>query len=258
MKDWCRQCCKCATGKTIRQGGRAPLVSSRTGYPLERVAVDVLGPLPTTDAGNKYVLVIGDYFTKWTEAYAVPNQKSRTFAQKIVNEFVCRFGAPESLHSDQGRNFESTLLKEVCTILGIRKTRTTPYHPENDGMVERLNRTLTATLAKYVDKHQKDWDLYLPQALMAYRSSEHESTKYTPNRLMVGREIRLPADVIFGRAPDHQPETSQYARELRDSLEEVHEYARQNLRNAQQRQKVYYDQKSTDGSFNLAPWYGYG
>ena len=226
-------------------------VISRAGYPLERMAVDVLGPFPATETGNKYVLVVGDYFTKWTEAYAVPNQEAKTLARKIVDEFVCRFGAPEILHSDQGRNFESTLFKEMCTMLDIRKTRTTAYHPESDSMVERFNRTLAAMLSKYVAKHQKDWDMYLPQVMMAYRSSEHESTKYTPHRLMIGREIHLPVDVMFGRVPDHQPELSQYVRELRESLEEAYEHARENLQASQQRQKAYYNQRATGTPFQV-------
>ena len=251
VEDWCRQCSTCATGKSSKRSGRAPLVINRAGYPLERMAVDVLGPFPATETGNKYVLVVGDYFTKWTEAYAVPNQEAKTLARKIVDEFVCRFGAPEILHSDQGRNFESTLFKEMCTMLDIRKTRTTAYHPESDSMVERFNRTLAAMLSKYVAKHQKDWDMYLPQVMMAYRSSEHESTKYTPHRLMIGREIHLPVDVMFGRVPDHQPELSQYVRELRESSEEAYEYARENLQAPQQRQKAYYDQRATGTPFQV-------
>jgi len=114
------------------------------GASLERVALDVLGPLPDSDRGNKYILIIGDYFSKWTEAYAIPNQEATltTVARMLVEEFVARFGMPMQIHSDQGRNFESKVFQEMCKSLGMDKTRTTPLHPQSDGMVERFNRTI--------------------------------------------------------------------------------------------------------------------
>ena len=95
-----------------------------------------------TDRGNKYIMVVGDYFTKWTECYAIPDQKAPTVDTKLVEEFVARFGVPLELHSDQGRDFESEVFQKMCLLLGISKTRTTPYHPRSDGMIERFNRTI--------------------------------------------------------------------------------------------------------------------
>ena len=109
--------------------------------------MDILGPFTESDSGNNYILVVSDYFTKWTEAYAIPNQEATTVAKKLTDEFFFRYSPPEQPHSDQGRQFESQLLAEVCKLLGIRKTRTTPYHPQSDGLVERYNRTLLCMLA---------------------------------------------------------------------------------------------------------------
>ena len=95
--------------------------------PMERVALDIVGPLPETERGNKYLLVVGDYFSKWVEVHPIPDQTAKTVAEKFVQEFVCRFGVPQVLHSDQGRNFEAQVFAEMCSILGIDKTRTTPY-----------------------------------------------------------------------------------------------------------------------------------
>ena len=89
---------------------------------MQWVAMDILGPLQETDHGNKYILVIGDYFTKWKEAHAMPNMEAITVARIFVNEFICQFGAPEQLHTDQGRNFESVILQKICMLLGITKT----------------------------------------------------------------------------------------------------------------------------------------
>jgi len=104
----------------------APLQLHQVGAPLERVAMDILGPLPCTHQGKKYILVVMDYFTKWPDTYALPNQEAGVVAQAFVEGFVCWHRIPEELHTDQGRNFESQLLKEVCSVLSIRKTRTTP------------------------------------------------------------------------------------------------------------------------------------
>ena len=108
----------------------APLQIMNVGSPMERVAIDITGPLPVSASGNRYILVAMDYFSKWPETYAIPNQEATTVAQVLVNEFFSRFVVPYELHSDQGRNFESNVFKECCKILGIRKTRTTPMHPE--------------------------------------------------------------------------------------------------------------------------------
>ena len=122
-------CDLCASRERPTRTPRAPLQTYNVGAPLERVALDILGPLPESDRGNKYILVIGDYFSKWMEAFAIPNQEATTVARVLVDEFVARFGIPRQIHSDQGRNFESKVFQEMCEALGIDKTRTTPLHP---------------------------------------------------------------------------------------------------------------------------------
>ena len=133
VEEWCRCCNACATRKTTGRTPRAPLCSSRSGYPMERVALDIMGPLPTTERNNRYILVIGDYLSKWVAAFPMPNQEPTTAARTFFDGFICRFGTPAYLHSDQGRNFESALFKELCVLLGIKKTHTTAYHPQSDG-----------------------------------------------------------------------------------------------------------------------------
>ena len=112
---------------------RAPLQGIKTGYPQQIVPMDILGPFPESQEGNKYILVMSDSLTRWVEAYALQN--------KLVDEFFFRFG-PEQLHSDQGRNFEAEVVQEICKLLEIVKTRTSSYHPQSDGLVERMNHTL--------------------------------------------------------------------------------------------------------------------
>ena len=148
----------CAASKTPPSKRKAALKQVKTVYPMQLVAVDILGPLPESDAGNSYLLVIGDYFIDWMEAFPIPNQEAITVARALVDKFFCRFGLPEQLHSDQGRQFESELLQQICNILRINKSRTTPYHPQSNGVVERFNRTLISMLSTCASEHPFKWE----------------------------------------------------------------------------------------------------
>ena len=252
VEEWCRKCDECASRKGPSKRQRGPMKQFNVGAPLERVAVDVLGPLPTSSSGNKYILILGDYFTKWVEAYPLENQQAVTVAEVIVKEFVSRFGVPLQLHSDQGRNFEAELFQRMCELLGIDKTRTTALHPQSDGMVERFNRTLENQLAIFVEQNQRDWDRWIPFLLMAYRSSIHESTKQTPACLMFGREVKFPIDLLYCRPPEPVlPSTvDDYVSNLRGKLEEIHEFARIRMRVASDRMKLRYDVGTTKAVFS--------
>ena len=174
------------------------------------MAMDILGPLPETRKGNKYILVIGDYFTKWKEAFPMRDMEAATVANIFIQEFICRFGIPKQLHTDQGKNFTSTLVKELCKHVGITKTRTTPYDPQSDGMVERFNRTLLNLLSIAVEEDEHNWDAQLPLTLLAYRTSVHEATNATPFYLTFGRDPVLPEDILFNlpgaTVPQHEKE----------------------------------------------------
>jgi transposase InsO family protein len=137
---------------------------------MEPIATDILGELPITDKGNRYILVVSDYYSKWTESFPVKNMEAETVAKVIIEQVLTRLGVPYIIHSDQGTQFESCQFGKVlvCKLFRIKKTRTMPYHPKSDGMVEVFNRTLTTMLSAYVDEDQKDWDVYLPYYMMDY------------------------------------------------------------------------------------------
>ena len=190
------------------------------GYPTQVMAVDLLGPLPESEKGNSYVMVVGDYYTRWMEALAIPNQEASTVAEKLVDEVFLRFSPPEQLHSDQGHQFESTLMAEICKILQIKKTRTTPYHPQCDGLVECFNRTLLSMLATSTENHPFDWEQQLRKVCMAYNTSVQSSTGFTPFYLMFGRQARLPIDIIYGTStPENEGQgVGQYAASLKKKM----------------------------------------
>ncbi|CAC5406228.1 unnamed protein product [Mytilus coruscus] len=157
--------------------GKSPMQHRNVYRPIECITIDLMGPLPITDHSNEYIIVVSDYFTKWTEAYALKEHCAQTVADKLVTEFISRFGTPCRIHTDQGREFESKLFASMCDLLEIEKTRTTPYHPQSDGMVERYNRTLQQILSMFVNENKDDWDSHLPYVTMAYRAL-HTKKKY--------------------------------------------------------------------------------
>ena len=250
MKDsvetWIRNCDVCQRTKPEIKRQIAPMGRLAAGRPLERVAVDVMGPLKETVRGNRFVIVVGDYFTKWMEAYPVPNHKAETVATTLVDNFFCRFGIPQALHSDQGRDFESKLFQDVCRLLDIDKTRTTPWHPQSDGMVERFNRTLQTLLRQTIQQNQEDWDQQIAVCCMAYRSSVHDVTKKTPNMLMLGRELPLPSHLLVGSPEpvEKYQNVHEYATKLHSKMQKCHEEARMNSSKGMRYQKKQYDRRA--------------
>ena len=244
VRQYVNGCEFCTKRKGENKTKRAPMKLVQTSYPMERIAIDILGELPITVAGNRYILVISDYYTKWTESFPMQNMEARTVARILVEQVVCRFGVPAALHSDQGSQFESNLFKEMCLLLGIKKTHTTPYHPQSDGMVERFNRTLTAMLSAFVNKNHSDWDEQLPFVMMAYRSSEHETTGFTPNALMLGRQVSTPLDIMFEMPSSIKaiPQTD-WCWVLQERMENAHRHVRVQTEQSMARQKHYHDRK---------------
>ena len=220
---------------------RAPMQSIKTGYPLERIQIDILGPLPETNRENKYVAVVVDMYTKWPEAYALPNQEADTVAQAVMDNFVCRFGCPRGVLSDQGRNFESRLFGGLCDLIESVKQRTTPYHPQCDGDAERLIRTVTSVISKIAEE-QEEWDQHLPKVLLALRASTHESTGFFPSMLMFGREMRLPIDAMRDARPSEEPpDYPPFVKKQREILKGVQDRMEKNLEASLRHQKDVYD-----------------
>ena len=241
VREWCRDCAVCASRKSPPASRRAPLQPITTSYPLQLVATDIMGPLPESTAGNSYILVVADYFTRYVEAYPIPNQEATTVAQRLVDEFFFRFSPPEQLHSDQGRNFESAVIAEACKLLGVDKSRTTPYHPQSDGLVERFNRTLLNMLATAVTEQPFEWEQHLRRLCFAYNTSVHPTTGYSPFALMFGRKARVPMDIILGTAPPPGQTIPQYVTKLHNDLKVAYGYVRNQMGHHLQQQKSYYD-----------------
>ena len=154
MAVWIKQCDVCAHNKRTKVSPKAGIGDMRTGAPMDRLGIDIMGLLPLSNKGNKYIQVITDAFTKWVEIRAIPDQTAVTCAEHLVDSMICRFGCPLVLHSDQGRNYDGRLIKDLCRLLEIRKSRTTPRHPQSNGQTERFNRTFFQMIKAFLKGEQ--------------------------------------------------------------------------------------------------------
>ena len=238
-------CSACSASKKATVRAKGSLGSYHVGAPMERVHIDILGPLQVSRRGNRYILMIVDQFTKWVECIPLPVQSAEMIAKAVVDQVLSRFGCPIEIHTDQGRNFDSVLFKQLCDLLEINKTRTTPYRPCSNGQVERFNRTLLQTLRCYVRDKPDTWDEHLSQLAGSLRSTVNRQTGFTPNQMMLGREVVHPIELMLGTSEMNLTPTqpAPYVQELRETLEKTHNLARSSLQSAQVRQKRDYDVK---------------
>ncbi|GFY18716.1 retrovirus-related Pol polyprotein from transposon 412 [Trichonephila clavipes] len=203
VEQWCKSCDACAARKGPKIRSRGSCIATMLEHP-SNVSLSI----------------------SWDLCQGL-RLEAPTVAEAVVQHWISRYGVPLQLHSDQGRNFVSAVLKGVCELLGIDKTKTTPLHPQSDGMVERFNRTILNNLSLMVSKNQQDWDQKVPLFLLAYRSAVHETTGYSPSQMLFGRDLRLPCDLLFGRPPDTPSSPEEYVQNLQARFEDVHNLARE-------------------------------
>lgn len=168
--------------------------------------------------------MVTDVFTKWVEAFAIRNTVATTLARVLVDEVICRYGVPKSIHSDQGANLCSEVIQGICNLLNIDRTRTSAYHPMRNGQVEQFNRTVEAMLAKVVKESQRDWDRHL---LFAYRTSIRETTGFTQYHLNFGRSPTLPIDIVLGQPSQAYLSYPEFVRDTHNQLHLAYQCVRQ-------------------------------
>ena len=247
VKDWCVKCKRCCLRKTSPSKVKAPLVSIFSTEPLELICIDYL-KLERSKGGFENVLVITDHFTKYAQAFASRDQKAETVAKILWENFILHYGFPTRIHSDQGRNFESQLIQELCKVSGIKKSRTTPYHPQGNGVTERFNSTLLNMLGTLEEEQKRDWKKYVGVMTHAYNATRHDTTGYAPFFLMFGRHPNLPIDLLFGcHSPtDEAPEYDEYVEEFRERLLFSYDQANKTSHHAKAKQKRIYDKKTQE------------
>ena len=246
VEDFCRSCQVCqkfSKQKVVK----APLIPLPVVIePFRRVAMDIVGPLPRTKSGNRYILVICDYATRYPEAVPVKAVDAEHIAEELVRIFA-RVGIPEEMLTDQGSNFTSQLLSEIYQLLHVHPIRTSPYHPQTDGLVERFNKTLKAMLRKVAAEDELNWDKWLPYLLFAYQEVPQDSTGFSPFELLYGRAVRGPLDILkesWKEPKKCSDNVVSYVLAVQQKLASMSDLVRDNLSEAQRRQKVWYDRNA--------------
>jgi transposase InsO family protein len=185
-------CKPCAERKCGNMGLQPPAQQTVTGFPFEKIAIDITGPLPQTQNGYRYILGVIDYFSRYPMLIPLRNVDARTVAESLFFRWISIFGAPHSIHSDRGTCFESSLFKELCDLMNIKKTRTAPYYPKSDGLIERLFRTVKDMIYATMQTYKREWNKVLPVVEMGLRGSIQSTTRISPHEVVFGHQMRTP------------------------------------------------------------------
>jgi len=243
VRQYIANCRRCILGRSAPvRTTSTPILASR---PLQILSIDYTKMEPASD-GRENVLVMTDVFSKFTQAVPTRNQEARTVVKVLVNDWFQRFGVPEQIHSDQGHDFESCLVKELCDLYGITKSHTTPYHPEGNGQCERFNRTMHDLLRTLDPEQKRKWPQHLPELVQAYNNTPHASTGFAPHFLLFGQEPRLPVDNLIGRPTPSAHGTVDWVRQHRQRLLDAHKRAYQQLVRAAEERSLRSDKRAAD------------
>ncbi len=238
--------------------GRSPLIQELPIAPFQRVAFNVIGPLPITETGKRFILVLVDYYTKWAEDYDLVDHKANTVADTIKRNWIAHHGVPLRLYCDNAPEFRGHVLKEVKELLGVKGTFTTPYRPEANGLCESTNQTIEGILSTLIRDNRKQWDNDLAFALMAYRATPHSTTGFSPNMVVYGNENSIPCDIMYGQTGAvyniQHCCFCEYVDNLRINMVSAYVRAHQIMGIAANRQRVYHDEDRATRFFKPGDW----
>lgn len=239
IAEFIKRCEKCQLAKAGRRTRMPLIITDISLKPFDKIYIDIVGPLPLTiPNGNKFILSMVDYLTKFVEFVAIPDQQANTVARALFEEILCRYNIPKILVSDNGTNFTSNILKQLCKILGVQHIRTSAYHPQSNA-VERQHSTLGNYLRCFVDLNPTNWDNFIRTASHSYNNTIHVSTGYSPMELLFGFSSEIPTNLKRKVEPMYNYDC--YHHELRNKLQKSFEIARRNLEKAKINSKRYYD-----------------
>ena len=207
---------------------------------MKKWGIDLIGPLSRTSDGNQWLVVAIDYLTKWPEAKAIRDKRAETVASFIVDDIICRHGVPSELVTDQGTEFNNQLLTHIAEKTHMKHIMTTPYHPQANGQVERMNQTLAGIIRKLTNDYGNMWDEHVATALFAYRTTRQSTTKFTPFYLLHGYEAVTPLNKRLAKIGDQKDLSKRFGQLVEILSKRVQ--ARENIKERQIIQKKYYDQ----------------
>lgn len=247
VQKFIRHCKTCQENKLVRIKNKHPMqITDTPAAPFEKIQIDIVGKLPETSRGNKYILTIQDNFSKYCDAIPIQKIDAETVATTLAEQFISRYGCPKTIHSDQGTNFTSALMKTFCKIFNIEKITSTAFHPQSLGSLERSHHTLVEYLKNF--GNNQNWDEWLRFAVFSYNTSVHESTGYAPHTLVFGREAQIPSSLSKNDVPTTYV---QFLKDLLTKLHNVQSEAYENLKAVKEKSKKYYDLKANPLYFHV-------
>ncbi len=251
--EFVTSCQDCQTKKKPKERPVGLMTPIRAAQPFERLGVDFLGPFPKSKAGNKYVIIAVDYFTKWVVAKATPSSKTGEVIDFFIKRIVLQHGAPSFLISDRGEGLKSNFIEELLKAMTTNHLVTTAYHPQCNGLVERFNHTFSQMMSMYVSSNHKDWDETIDFVTFGYNTSRHESTGLTPFFMFYGREAVLPIDVALGNNPNpvHCNAPNSSVQDIMTRLLNAREMVKRRMLVVQARQKLRYDSSHQQKIYNV-------
>ena len=210
--------------------------------PLELISIDYLDPERSV-GGYEYILIIVDYFTRFAQAYQTRNKEAKTAADKLFNDFFLRFGFSDKIFHDQGKEFKNKLFHRLENLMGIKRLRTTPYHPQGNGQTERLNKTILSMLRTLSEKEKANWKDALNKMTHAYNSTRNSATGYSPFFMMFGRKPKLSMDSMFDQTAEKPPRNTKYVNKWYAEMSQAHRTASENSAKSRLSGKKQYDKK---------------
>ena len=253
VAKWCKECHTCQLGGKPNQNiPQAPLHPIPAfDEPFSHIIIDCVGPLPKTKSQNEYLLTIMCSSTRFPEAIPLRSIKTNTILKALIKFFTI-FGLPKSIQSDQGTNFMAHAFQQVMNQLGIKQYKSSAYHPESQGALERFHQTLKTMIKMYCIENSKDWDEGVHLLLFAVRESVQESLGFSPFELVFGHAVRGPLLLLKEKWLDEDPEkisVLKYVATFKDRLFRAGQIAKKNLQESQSKMKVWYDRKAKSRCF---------
>jgi deoxyuridine 5'-triphosphate nucleotidohydrolase len=217
-------CSQCIAKTTKEHDKKGEHKSLRHGFPLQSVAIDLVGPFEPGNHGYKYILTVEDQWSRYINCYPLRSKETKEVAKTFMERFVANFGCPVSVHSDNGTEFTSEIFKSLMDELKIQKTYTPSYNPRSNGKLERWHRDLNAFMRAASTREDPNWITYLPALTLAHNTKEHSATGVTPSLAFLGRELRLPVDLLVGLPHQDQRSVHEHVRNTLDKYKEVYKY----------------------------------
>ena len=249
ISRYVKKCPKCQVMKPSASQNVPMTITTTSTYIFEKVFMDIVGPLPLTPRNNRYLLTVQDDLSKFLVAVPIPNQESQTIAEAFSRKFICNYGVPKIIQTDQGSNFVSRLFKHLCKTFGITKINSTAYRPQSQGCLERTHRTVKEYLRSFVDRGQKDWDLRTAFACFSFNTAVSSSTEFTPFELVYGQTCRLPSSIM--REPVESVDSNRPVEALLNALRETTAIARENQIFNKIERKLTFDKKCKTKNFQV-------